>query len=232
MSGFLYPSHPDSRFKLNVFAFPDSLDRLEKEGGWLAQRKFNGWHSVIHLQDGVSQIWNRHGVPFTKYELTDDMRQALANLPIDPKLEVILNGEFVHGQAKSKITGEQAQKHTFALFDLLYCGKPLLTQGFEERYNLLASLCGNPKTLEPKKRGLLVNKVGESQIWLAEIFRDEFMYRFYEMYEFDKVGNDKYPDIEGLMCKRVNGRLKAGNVQYDVNWMMRVRKTKEKVYLF
>jgi hypothetical protein len=103
-------------------------------------------------------------------------------------------------------------------------------------------LCGNPTQYEPKKRGLMVSEYGDeagkhpeylSQIWLAETFRDEFLYRFYEMYEFDKHGRDKFPDIEGLVCKRAkHSMLKSGNQEYDVGWMMRVRKTKENVYLF
>jgi len=148
-------------------------------------------------------------------------------------MEVVLDGELMHTKAKSKITNTQALDNTIVLYDLLYLGRSLLTEGFEERYNLLSKICDNPKEMEPKKRGLVVQKVDESQLWLAETFHNDFLYRFYEMYEFDKYQRDKFPEIEGLVCKRAKqSRLRLGNFQYDVNWMMRVRKTKEKVYLF
>jgi hypothetical protein len=230
--GFRFPPHPDSRMKVR----PDSVGRLEQEGGWLAQRKYNGWHSVIHVhkERNICNIWHRSSKPFTKYQMTPEMRECFfRGIQVDPSIEVVLNGELVHGQAVSDITGAQALRHTIALFDLLYLGKPLLTEGFEERYNLLTGICGSPTTLEPKKRGLVVAEVGESKLWLAECFKDDFLYRFYEMYEHDDQGRDKFPEIEGLVCKKAKGSaLKLGNVAYDVNWMMRVRKTKEKVYLF
>lgn len=236
---FLFPPHPHSKMRIR----PDSVAKLEEDGGWLAQRKYNGWHAVISIFNGESQIWNRHGEAFTKYKLTPEMRKALAAIPgIDPKTEVVLDGEFIHGQAVSDITGVQSQRNTLALFDILYYGRPLLMMDFQERYELLTKLCGNPNEYEPKKRGLMVSEWGDeagkhpeylSQVWLAETFRDEFLYRFYEMYEFDKHGRDKFPDIEGLVCKRAkHSMLKAGNQEYDVTWMMRVRKTKENVYLF
>jgi hypothetical protein len=140
---------------------------------------------------------------------------------------------LIHGQAVSDITGTQALRHCIVLFDLLWLGKPLLTEGFQERYNMLQSICGKPQTLEPKKRGLVIKEVGESKLWLAETFPDDFAYHFYEFYEFDEQGRDQFPEIEGLVCKKAkNSALRLGNVPYDVDWMMRVRKTKDKVYLF
>ena len=232
MAGFIFPPHPSTNMKIR----PDSAGMLEEEGGWLSQRKYNGWHSVVHLHkaEGVCNIWHRSGEPFTKYQMTPEMRDCfLQGVQVDPEVEVVLNGELIHGQAVSDVTGQQALRHTVVLFDLLYLGRPLLTEGFEERYNLLASICGSPVKLEPKKRGLAVAEVGESKLWLAEVFRNEFLYRFYEFFEFDEQGRDKFPEIEGLVCKRATGSaLKLGNVPYDVNWMVRVRKTKEKIYLF
>ena len=42
-----------------------------------------------------------------------------------------------------------------------------------------------------------------------------------------------YEDIEGLVLKRkTNSKLRMGNFHYEVDWIMRVRKPKEKVYGF
>ncbi len=228
MAGFFFPPHPSVHFKIP----PDQLPNLEKQSGWLAQRKYNGWHSVIHVNrdKNICNLWNRRGKPFEKYQLTPEMRECFFR---QFSGDVVLDGELLHGQAISQITGQQALRHTIVLFDILYLNKNLLTEDFGERIFLLSSICGDPKSLEIKKRGLVVQEVGESRLWLAQLFQDEFLYRFYEMYDFDSSGLDKYPDIEGLVCKRVkNSRLGLGNIQYDVNWMMRVRKTKEKTYQF
>lgn len=228
MAGFIYPPHPQTKLKIR----PESLDRLEQEGGWIAQRKYNGSHCVVHIKKGKVQIWNRIGEPFRTYQLMPSMIGCFLQ-GIDDSLELVLDGELLHTKAKSKITNKQAQTNTIVLYDILFCNRILLQMPFEERYNLLSGICGKPKIYEPKKRGLAVSKVEESELWLAENFLEEFAYRFYEMYEFDREGNDKFPEIEGLVCKRGKGSfLNIGNTKYDVSWMMRVRKTKEKIYLF
>ncbi len=229
MAGFIFPPHPHKSMRIH----PDSIDRLEKEGGWLAQRKYNGSALVAHLHHGEVKLWNRHSEPFTTYKLTPSMVAAFNQLNIDPEREVVLNGELLHTKAKSKITNAQAATNTIVLYDILFLDTILLYKGFAERFAILNQICNAPKVQEKKKRALEVCKADESQIWLSEVFHDEFSYRFYEFYEFDAAKNDKYPEIEGLVCKRAEGSvLKMGNVKYDVDWMIRVRKTKEKVYLF
>jgi|SRR5581483_4634907 len=231
MIGFIFPPHPASNMKIRPEA--ESLNILEKEGGWTAQRKYNGSHTVVAINGDVVSLWNRQGEPFGRYRISPDLYGCFLNLNTGGK-EVVLDGELIHEKAKSKITNTQASTHTIVLFDLLYYGKYLLMETFEERYKLLTQICKSPTKLEDEKRGLLVEEKKEGKLWLAECFDNDFSYRFYEMYEFDKNNNDKYPEIEGLMCKRLGrmSRLRMGNVPYDVTWMMRVRKTKEKTYLF
>lgn len=228
---FIFPPHPGDKMRMKA----SSLPRLEKEGDWLAQRKYNGSHMIAHVCEGMVTLWNRHSQPFTTYKLTPDMVRCFLSMDIDPKQEYVFDGEVLHTKAVLQATGQQAAKNTIVLFDLLWAGRYLLNWSFDERYNLLAKLCHSPTDLEPKKRGLVVATSGESQLWLAEVFKDEFAYRYYEMYEFDNNGNDKYPEIEGLVLKMTGPAsrlIKVGNKMYDVDWMMRCRKTKEKMYLF
>jgi hypothetical protein len=226
--GFLYPPHPDSNMRIR----PESVELLEKEGGWIAQRKYNGSHAVIHINNNEVSIWNRHSEPFTTYQVTPAMIACF--LAFDIRGEVVLDGELLHTKAKLKTANEQAQTNTIVLFDVLYINGPLLMQSFAERYEALRKICGNPTALEPKKRDLFVKECDGSQLWLAENFESDFSYRFWEFYEHDKQENDLFPEIEGLVCKKTGpaSRLQLGVRPYDVSWMMRVRKKKDKIYLF
>jgi ATP-dependent DNA ligase len=227
MSFFLFPPHPHKSMKIPH----GDVAKYEAMGGWVAQRKFNGAHFVGHIHLGTLTCWNRQGQPFSTYKLTPSMSECFADLKVDPNTEYVFNGELLHTKAKSKITNEQAAANTIVLFDLLYAGRSLLMETFPQRYTMLTELCGSPTVLEPKKRAIEVGLVDESKLWLAEVFESDFEYRWYELYDFDEQGLDLYPEIEGLVLKRVMGsRLDIGNKAYDVNWMMRVRKEKTKTY--
>lgn len=225
-----FPPHPNSKMKIK----PESLDKVEATKDYVAQRKFNGTHVIIELCDGDMDIWNRHGEHLTLYKLTNEMKQAFLSLNIDPSKRYVLGGELLHSKAKSKITNSQAATNTIALFDIYMADKYLLGWSQVDRLKLLADVCGNPTQLEePKKRGLVAKQVGDSQVWLAEVFPDDFSYHFYEMYERDKNGNDLFPEIEGLVLRMKTSRLpKMTPTPYDVDWMIRCRKTKDKIYMF
>lgn len=227
---FLFPPHPSKAMKIPH----TDVGKYEVMGGWVAQRKFNGSHFVGHLYDNVLTCWNRQGQPFTTYKLTNEMNQCFAMLPgVDPKVEYVFDGELLHTKAKSKITNQQAATNTIVLFDLLYCGRHLLRESFIERFEILKKICGYPTNPEPKYRAIEVSSVGHSDIWLAELFFNEFEYHFYEMYDHDEDDLDIFPEIEGLVLKRLgNSPLDSGKKAYDVNWMMRVRKPKPKTYSF
>lgn len=233
MMRYIFPPHPDKRMKIRPESVDQMLEGINK-GLWVAERKYNGSQFVAHYHGGEVNIWNRHGEPFTTYKTTPAMVECFRSLNIPPGMEVVLNGELLHTKARSKITERQAATDTIVLYDLLYFGKYILTLNYLERYNLLKEICRNPEKLEPKKRALEVVSIEGSHIWLAETFTDEFSYHFYEMFEFDDRGLDKYPEIEGLVLKKIDAssKLKLGNIKYDVDWMIRVRKTKEKIYLF
>ncbi len=235
---YIYPPHPDSRMKI----MPTSVGRLEEDpvykGKYLSQRKFNGSQAVIWVHNGEVDMMNRHGEGFTTYRLTEAMKQCFLSLAIPDNVECVLNGELLHTKAVVRSKGEQAAKDTIVLYDLLFYRKHLLTPGYLDRYDMLRQICRSPESLEPKKRALEVVTHEGSNLWLAQNFMHDFSDRFYDFYEFenddyDNPDADKYPEIEGLVCKRIGAsKLKLGNAKYDVDWMIRVRKTKEKIYLF
>jgi ATP-dependent DNA ligase len=226
---FMFPPHPSPSLKIT----PEMLNFHENQGAWIAQRKFNGAHSVIWIYQDQMEMWNRRGDPFSTYRITDNMKKCfLHNLNRDYNTEYVLNGELLHTKAKSAITNKQAAENVIVLFDILYAGSYLTSMTTLERLAFLETIAPS-KGLEPKKRAFSVCEEGESQLWLAETFHDEFSYHFWEMYEFDKYGNDKYPEIEGLMLKQKEAKnTSLGNRPNDVQWMLRCRKTKTKLYQF
>lgn len=217
-----------------------SLDFYEGTRLYVAQRKFNGTHAVLAIKGEDIAIWDRRGIALTLYQLTPAMRHCLLNLRRDPAKETILCGELLHTKAKSKITNQQEATDTIVLFDVLVYDDVYLTQINQmERLHLLAEICGRPQQLEGPKafgatsRALVVEDYQTAHLWLAQVFPDDFLYHFDEMCtgQKDRHGRDKYSEIEGLILRRRDSRLvfKKNGIG-DVDWLIRVRKPKPKVY--
>lgn len=223
---FLYPQHPKS----GILISPHQLDDYEKDDIWIAQLKYQGSNAIIWVYNDDLMMWNRQGEPFTTYTITQDMRDCFKKLNLKNNTEYVLVGELLHTKAKSKITGKQAVDNTVVLFDVLYAGKYLINETIEERLKLLDSICKTPSSYDKDKQALVVCKSGNSQIWMAETFQNEFSYRFWSFVD-DENGMDRYPLIEGLVLKMKGSKnIGFGTKPTDVNWMVRCRKKKEKVY--
>lgn len=222
---FLFPPHPQKGLKTT----PQALHYYEKL--WVAQRKFNGSHAIIWIHKDQVEIRNRLGEPFSNYRMTNGMRNCFLHcLNRDYDKEYVLDGEVLHTKAKLHHKQRQAAENTIVLFDVLYAGKYLTTLTTLERIALLTSIAP-PEQPEPKKRAQLVCTEEESQIWLAETFTEEFSYRFWEFYEYDDNGNDLYPEIEGLILKKKDAKNTGlGTKPNEADWLIRCRKTKEKMY--
>lgn len=226
MKKFL-PPHPFSSLKIQR----KDLNFYESQKIWIAQRKFNGTNIVIHCNDKF-EIWGRNGEKLN-YSLTSEMIDNLKTLKLQK--ETVLNGELLHTKAVEKRTKEQAAKDTIVLFDILYYDKFLTDITQIERLNLLREICNDPKKLEtPKFLGAIPRAlVIQNKLWLAEFWENEFCYHFDECCfdQNDKNGNDLYPEIEGLILRLKGSKIKVKNGDIgDVNWMIRCRKKKEKVY--
>jgi hypothetical protein len=107
------------------------------------------------------------------------------------------------------------------------------------RLEVLSDLCGNPsaESLEKPKfpgatpRAMVVAESETAHLWLAETFVDEFQYHFDECC-FDQVdakGRDRYEEIEGLVLRLKDNRLRIGSSGGvgDVDWLIRCRKPKD-----
>jgi hypothetical protein len=230
MSFFIFPPHPQ---KANCIHH-SSLKLFENRGGWIAQRKYNGTHVVVYVRRRPNEtvdfdIWDRRGSHLTLYHAPETMITCFLGLNIKRNHDYVFAGELLHTKAKSKITGQQAATNTIVLFDVLHAEHYLIDLTQRQRLELLSFLCRNPDQLEPKGRALVVATAAESNLWLAETFDGNYLEHFYEMFDFHiKTGEDKYPEIEGLVLRLENSHLAAGDRLHDVEWMMRVRKKSNK----
>jgi hypothetical protein len=222
---FYFPPHPGPKNKIRYVDLPlyDKLNRF------VAQRKYNGSHAVIHYPS--MQIWDRRGKPLFSYKMSESMKECFHSLNL--KKEYVFDGEVLHTKAKSKITGKQSATNTIVLFDLLFAGRYLSGVPFIDRMNLLDEVCKHPRQLEEKNRALLVDNAGVSNLWLAETFNSDFLNKFYEFFDYHaKTGEDKFPEIEGLILKNKAGMLLSGGKLEDNDWIVRVRKEKPNMYSF
>jgi ATP-dependent DNA ligase len=226
---FLFPPHPAPNFKIT----PEMLPQHEAQQVWLAERKFNGSHCIVWVYKNQVALWNRRGEPFGNYQITQGMKNCiLYGLDRNYDTEYVLDGELLHNKAKIKTTNKQAAENVIVFYDILYAGKFLTNLTTTERIDLLYKIAP-PNGLENKGRAFKVDENDESQIWVAEVFYDDFSYHFWEMYDFNDKGEDQYPEIEGLVLKMRSAKNTGiGSRPNDVPWMIRCRKPKEKMYMF
>jgi ATP-dependent DNA ligase len=200
----LYPPHPSSKIPNT------SLDSYESSGEWIAQRKFNGTHVLVHVFGEKVSILNRHGTSPKMFSLSESHVEQFISLNIDTGKEYWFNGELLDHK-----TCSPEYKGKIVLFDILQAGRYFMrgpTQS--ERLDILADICGRPVGLEPG-RGIALS-VSED-IWLAENWAAGFKDRFSDFLDMD--------EIEGLVLRKSSSVLESfGQKKYDVHWILRCRK--------
>lgn len=201
----LYPPHPALKIS------SDKLSRYEASGKWVAQRKFNGTHVLLYVSpERDVTILTRHGTPPKLFSLTDQHKEQILSLNLQPGKDYWLDGELLDHKTKSK-----DYKGKIVLFDVLHAGKYLINQPDQiGRLNLLSEICRHPGELEPNF-GIAL-RVTED-VWMAETWTNEFERHFEEFLHLD--------EIEGLVLRRSKSVLESfGQKEYDVSWMVRCRK--------
>ena len=201
----LFPPHPENKI------LPQRLGDYEKSGNWIAQRKFNGTHILLHVSaDRQVTILTRHGTPPKLFNLTKSHIEQILSLNLEPEKEYWLNGELLDHKTKNK-----NHKSKIILFDVLQAGDYLIMKmNQKDRLDLLAKICRNPTELEPNS-GIALQSTPD--IWLAESFSNEFEKHFEEFNHLD--------EIEGLILRKKNSFIdNYGQREYSVNWIIRCRK--------
>jgi len=203
MHQVLYPPRPKGRM------LPSELSGYDKTGKWVAQRKFNGTRTLVHVFGSHVCLQSRYGDSHKNFQLNAQLREEILSLALDKNLEYWLDGEILDAKTKNP-----DYKGKIVLFDVLQEGSYLFGgPDLLQRYENLKIICKNPQEKEP---GGLALKVTPN-IWLAETFSKDFVDLFQ-----DFIDND---EIEGLVLKKRNSVIdNVGSKEYEISWQIRCRK--------
>lgn len=201
----LFPPHPLSRMPVH------DLTSYEASGKWIAQRKFNGTHILIHVSPrGDVGILTRHGTPPKLFSLSKGHIKQILALNLERGKEYWFDGELLDHK-----TSDPRYKGKIVLFDVLQAGRYFIgSPNQAERLRILSAICGNPTSLEPN-RGIALEI--SKDLWLAQNWTAGFHDRFADFLDMD--------EIEGLILRKASSVLENfGQKKYDVHWIIRCRK--------
>jgi len=201
----LFPPYPEGKIT------PQRLEEYESSKIWIAQRKFNGTHILIHISpERKVSILTRHGTAPKLFSLTKNHISQLLSLSLEKGKEYWFDGELLDHKTKDK-----KYKSKIILFDVLQADKYLIFKKTQkERLVILNEICRNPKELEPNF-GIALKVTDD--VWLAENWESEFKKHFDEFNHLD--------EIEGLVLRKKNSFIdNYGQKEYKVNWIVRCRK--------
>lgn len=184
---------------------------LDKYRGFIAQYKYNDIRTLIFIVNGTGiELTTRKREPHKEYRLTSAMTRALLSLNLDHSKNHVLDG----GILRHVLIGKA---QPIILWDILVHNDDyLLGTRYQERYELLASICGDPKSPEAitgHQIGLEIAPV----LWLAPVFRSNFYARYEETLRLDF--------LEGVILKNPNGKLERSlRAQNNTSWQIKARK--------
>lgn len=212
VSDFIFPPRPVGKI------IPGRLKQYQKKP-WIAQPKYNGTRNLIHVMpDGEMVAWGRKAEAHKQWEMTDDVKEQVRSLNLEPDTEYWFDSELMHRK-----TSDSQYKNRVVFFDVLFAGRYLFKRpNLQGRYDMLAKICGNP-TEKESKGGIAL--VVTPNLWLAPIVQPEDFQDFYDNYTH-------LDEIEGLVLKKATSSLdNLGRKYYEVPWQIRCRK-EHKNYAF
>jgi hypothetical protein len=208
----MYPPRPAYRIR------HIELPLYEAKGIYVAQRKFDGTRTLLHVTPDLKvEAWRPGKQPHLQWSITQSIIDQVLSLKLQKGLEYWLDGELLNNK-----TSDPNYKNRIVLFDVLQVGRYLFGRpNLIGRQELLHDICRNP-TQRESGHGIALSVT--ENLWLAETFSSNFAERWQE---FIHLG-----EIEGLVLKKANSVLdNFGAKKYEVTWQLRCRR-KEKGYDF
>jgi hypothetical protein len=194
------------------------LPGYEAKGIYVAQRKFDGTRTLVHITPNLQvEVWRPGRTPHLQWSMSQAIIDQVLSLNIQAGLEYWLDGELLNGK-----TSDANYKNRIVFFDVLQAGRYLFGRpNLMGRQDILHDICRNP-TQRESGHGIAL-RVTEN-LWLAETFTSNFSERWEEFIHLD--------EIEGLVLKKKNSVLdNFGSRKYEADWQLRCRR-KEKGYDF
>lgn len=212
----MYPPRP----KLSIP--PEKIPDYE-EKGYVAQLKFNGTRTLIEIKPGGEiLLWTRHREPHKAYELSEDLRAALAEVyenACKQDKHLVIDGELLNNKTKGL-------KDKFVAFDLLVIDDHYLVgESMLNRYTILDDILGTQWFWE-EDTGRKIAIYCRDNLWLAELFMPAALYgglghNLSDVYS-SRIDMD---EIEGIVLKNPNATLERGySENNNENWLVRCRK--------
>jgi hypothetical protein len=184
---YIFPPRPKNAIN------PEELNSWDNHS-LIGQPKLNGSNCTIYTNGTQSIVMNRHNSRLSGFNLSQSEINSLFRGSNSKWL--VLNGEYLNKSKKDE-TGSDFN-HKFVIFDILvYNSDYLVGRTFEERIKILDELYGTNKS---------------EKSYLYSINENTYRVKSYEN-GFSSLFEDLTPIdvIEGLVLKRKNAKLEAGN---------------------
>jgi hypothetical protein len=201
---YIYPPRAEN-------AIPPSLLKAYEDKGWIAQVKKNGTNSVIFVSPEKDVFaMNRHGEDHRQWVMPEAAKTIFRTLP--GKGWYVLNAELLH----SKVPGIRDISY---LHDILVeDGEYLLGTTYAQRYaRLLMLIVRGDVDRDISARALqgpeaASHWVLDDYTWLAKNHRGGFLRLYNHL---------SAPEDEGIVLKKLDGRLSARN---NRGWTVKCRR--------
>jgi ATP-dependent DNA ligase len=207
---YFYPEKP-TLMMIEADAFQEMSDSDE----WIAEPKFNGARCEVHLFNGHVEFWDRHGkhLKYNDDPLHEEEREKIKNIlrsKFGNQSYFVFDGELRH----NKVRGIQ---NKLVIYDVhVFAGELLNHLTFAERRYMLEG------HFEKKmfEEGWFYDE--DATVHLINQYVNDFGKAFDD---YTQGYHGPADEFEGLVMKRLDGKLQLGRVSGTPSiWMMKVRK--------
>jgi ATP-dependent DNA ligase len=170
---YFYPEKPKLAIKGQVL-----FKKLSADPMWIAEPKYNGSRLQLHILNGVTEFWGRHGDKL-KYVPSKEVEEALKKFP--QKGYYLFDGELRHNKTKGI-------RDKIVLWDtIIYNGKIQNDKPYWARRNLLLDL-----------------PIDKEKIIIVKQYTKDFDKVFKQLIQFEEFEGLVLKNTQGMLNLGVN----------------------------